>query len=149
MYHVRTEMRHFFSMIFALCKASFIMLWRSYFFYCFFFFFFFFSGHVHNSTRIHITSHKSLQFISKQRALNVSVISGKPEVHPRFFCGIFFSKTISDFKIAESQLINKSPYDVMLISSLFTVIKNTKQYRKQTKLALHHMGFFLLFHLPR
>ena len=58
----------------------------------------------------------AIKFISNQCALDVSVISGKPEVHTKFFSGNkTFQKCDSPcFKFYPSKLIIKfSPYGVM------------------------------------
>ena len=89
-----------------------------------------------------------LQFILHQCALDVSVISGKPEVHPKMFLVV---KKL--FKNVTLQILNPIPVSQLIkifpvwctnvkFSLLFVLFNAVKT---DSKLTLHHMGKFLSF----
>ena len=63
-----------------------------------------------DSFQIMYTRHRLLKFISNQCVLDVSIMSGKPEVHPGIFSGKKLLRNINftDFKFYTSKLTNKN-----------------------------------------
>ena len=65
-----------------------------------------------------------LKFISRQCALNVSIITGNPEVYPiiSLWYKTFQKYNLPDFNFYLGKLNhkNKSPYGVMLFLSMFS-----------------------------